>query len=632
MAYKALYRKYRPQKFIDVRGQDHIVQTLQNIINSNKISHAYLFSGPRGVGKTSVAKIFAAALNCIHTADPSDICENCLNSLGNNLDIIEMDGASNNGVDEVRKLQEKIEHLPTNGRFKIYIIDEVHMLTKVAFNAILKTLEEPPAHVIFIFATTDPQKIPPTILSRLQRHNFKKITNKTLVNQVEKVLNLENIQYEPEAIPYIARLAQGGMRDALSIVEQSIAYGNDQVKLKDIIDAFGVIANEKIIGIINNLFLNKQKMVLKEFDELKNNGIDANEFVNSMLNILKEFLIFQRTNEIDILEYLNLADLQQMQINEQFAFETIEQLYKLHKELRYDTNPFVLIEVYLLKMLNKNAPASKPETLTNSPIKKPISQNSINESNEFSTVENAQTNQTNIVPEEHNVEQILEQTAEFVIKQQDAQENLEQIEKQVLSNNKEIVSDNLLSTEEINLDNNLSSNTFEFNLTNNLEDNKFQNYLSFEELKNILRHNTSEANKINEVWKLFDFYKTISPDKDVKKILQILASNYLKIIGYSDNHILIYGNSRSDAKDLNYLKNNCYNSNIQEFFKQFLGDYKHIFIINHELKNTLVKVKEKLVEESEQANGNLTEVVPFGEVPIKKVKSPTQQLYEKLIG
>src|SRR5574344_1048297 len=237
MKYQALYRKYRPKTFDDVYGQQIVVQTLKNVIKNNKLTHAYLFVGPRGTGKTSIAKIFAKTINCLHPEDglSCEKCDICISNNSNeNVDIIEMDAASNNGVDEIREIRNHITLLPTVSKYKIYIIDEVHMLTTGAFNALLKTLEEPPSHTIFILATTEPHKIPLTILSRCQKFDFTRINNEDICKQVELVAKKENISIEEEAIKEIARLSDGGMRDALSLLDQVSAYTNNTITIIDV--------------------------------------------------------------------------------------------------------------------------------------------------------------------------------------------------------------------------------------------------------------------------------------------------------------------------------------------------------------------------------------------------------------
>lgn len=219
MSYKALYRTYRPQTFEDVAGQSHVTITLQNAIKENRIAHAYLFAGPRGTGKTTIAKIFAKAINCMGENPPCNECSNCKEiTLGDHPDVIEIDAASNNGVNEVRELIDKVKYAPINAKYKVYIIDEVHMMTPEAFNALLKTLEEPPAHIVFILATTEPHKILPTIISRCQRFDFQRVDENDIITRLKYVLEEEKVDYEEEALAIISKLADGGMRDALSIL------------------------------------------------------------------------------------------------------------------------------------------------------------------------------------------------------------------------------------------------------------------------------------------------------------------------------------------------------------------------------------------------------------------------------
>ena len=288
--YQALYRKYRPKNLEDVVGQEIIVKILSNSIKNNKISHAYLFSGPRGTGKTSIAKLMAKIVNCsnLNGIDPCDKCESCLQfNSKNNTDIIEIDAASNNGVDEIRELKNKINLVPTIGKYKVYIIDEVHMLTIGAFNALLKTLEEPPAHAIFILATTEIHKIPITILSRCQRLDFKKITNESLCERLKTICEKENIKYEEEALKQIANLCDGGMRDSISMLDKLAAYTNDNIKLNDVNEINGLITTEQINNLLNCIKNKQFKDIFDIIDDFNKNG-------KNFVKIIEEIIIYLR--------------------------------------------------------------------------------------------------------------------------------------------------------------------------------------------------------------------------------------------------------------------------------------------------------------------------------------------------
>lgn len=349
--YLALYRQYRPNVFDEVQGQEHIVKTLLNIINSQKISHAYLFCGPHGTGKTSVAKIFANTINCSHSNDIYKPCQDCINNIDRNLDIIEIDAASNNGIDDVRDLREKIKHLPTQSKYKIYIIDEVHMLSKGAFNALLKTLEEPPKHVIFILATTDPQKIPLTILSRVQRFNFKRIDKKTIIKHLINVFKEEKIEYEDSVLDLIASLGAGSLRDTLSIADQvSIFAGTEKIKLSDVEKLFGITNIDNIINIINLATSHNIKDLMQLTTKLVENGMDIERFTIQMINVLKDYLILIKTNAIDLLEYTTLDDLKKINISQDKIYDYISELINILKEVKFSDLPLQSLELGLIKL------------------------------------------------------------------------------------------------------------------------------------------------------------------------------------------------------------------------------------------------------------------------------------------
>jgi DNA polymerase-3 subunit gamma/tau len=337
MAYKALYRTYRPQTFSEVAGQEAIVKTLQNALLSNKLSHAYLFSGPRGTGKTTMAKLFAKSLNCEQgMGHQCNGCENCVLLQQNaHPDIIEIDAASNNGVEEVRDLIDKVKYSPIKGRYKVYIIDEVHMMTSSAFNALLKTLEEPPAHVIFILATTEPHKIIPTILSRCQRYDFGKVSNAAILTRLQLVLTQEKITVHPAALEMIIQLSEGGMRDALSLLDQAIAYAGDSIVEKDILQLFGMISKSEKLNVIE-AFANKQaSRFIQLTDQFIQLGIDEKRLLNELIDVLKDLLILFKTKDPTLLTILNEDD-----VNRLLNVMTIEQTERLLDMLFYLLSDF----------------------------------------------------------------------------------------------------------------------------------------------------------------------------------------------------------------------------------------------------------------------------------------------------
>ena len=355
MSYKALYRSYRPQTFGEVAGQEHIVTTLKNAIKENRISHAYLFAGPRGTGKTTVAKLLAKALNCTGENPPCDQCPNCKAiTVGEHPDVIEIDAASNNGVDEVRDLIDKVKYAPINGKYKVYIIDEVHMMSTGAFNALLKTLEEPPAHIVFVLATTELHKILPTIISRCQRFDFKKVENHDIISRLEYVLKSENKKYELPALESVAKLAEGGMRDALSILEQCLAY-NNELTVESVNMVYGLLSMDNKISFIKQLLSKDIKGVLTSLDNMLSGSIDIKRLTFDLVDVLKDIIIYKNTQDVSILFVLTQQDVDNLApyILVEDAFEIIDILIEASSHYSQSLDANTYFELAMLKICNR---------------------------------------------------------------------------------------------------------------------------------------------------------------------------------------------------------------------------------------------------------------------------------------
>lgn len=366
MSYKALYNKYRSQTFDELVGQQAIVQTLKNALELNKISHAYLFCGPRGTGKTSVARLFAKALNCEEgIGHQCNKCENCRQiSDGEHPDVIEIDAASNSGVQEVRNLIEKVKYAPIKGRYKVYIIDEVHMMTSSAFNALLKTLEEPPEYVVFILCTTDPYKLLPTIISRCQRFEFKKISDNDLKKLIVRVLTSENIKADLETVNLIVELANGGARDSLSMLDQLIAYSGNEIHLDDVRKVFGLTSMDEKLTLLKIISENNTLKLLNICDEFFKRNVDISRLTDELLLILKDALIYCKVHSKNLLTLIDEDKAKAITsiFNEAQLFSMIDSLLKCQNEFKTSSNPSFIFQIYLLKMIDvANEPISKSD-------------------------------------------------------------------------------------------------------------------------------------------------------------------------------------------------------------------------------------------------------------------------------
>ncbi|MFA5697556.1 MAG: DNA polymerase III subunit gamma/tau [Candidatus Izemoplasmatales bacterium] len=369
MSYTALYRTYRPTDFNEVAGQEHITTTLKNALKNNKVAHAYLFTGPRGTGKTSIARIFAKTVNCEHAPveNPCNTCPNCLGIQdGSITDIIEIDAASNTGVDEIRELRDKVKYLPGYVKYKVYIIDEVHMLSTNAFNALLKTLEEPPAHVIFILCTTEPQKVPLTIISRCQRFDFKAITVKEIISKLDEIIAKEKIDIDKDAVEQIAVYAEGGLRDAIGLLDQAYAYDPDVITVEDINQICGAVSFKNQMEIVSSIRRADASAAIKAMDELIVSGKEVPKICQNLIQFFRDVLVYKNVGATEGTsslyqneDFINLANT----MNNQRLFFYLDILNKAQNDLKWSNSPRLYLELAFIKMTDKE-PESESQMLT----------------------------------------------------------------------------------------------------------------------------------------------------------------------------------------------------------------------------------------------------------------------------
>lgn len=407
MSYLALYRKYRPTTFDGVIDQEHITNTLINQIKSDKIGHAYLFCGSRGTGKTSTAKIFARAINCLNPVNgsPCGKCENCKNSLENNFDCLEIDAASNNGVDEVRELREQVKYPPVNAKYKVYIIDEVHMLTASAFNALLKTLEEPPKYVVFILATTEVHKIPATILSRCMRFDFKLVSTDKICELIKDILKDQNIEFEDKAVQLIARAGEGSVRDALSLADMVIAYAGAKLTYDSVVKVIGATEKEKLFEIVDSFLKKDIGECLYKLDRILSMGKPPLVLSKELISYFRDLLIIitikdkAPTMVVAQKDVYEKMELQANAENYPKVIRAIQELSTVEQELRFSSEPKIVLETAIIKALTTLSLEERVDAL---------------EKKLQASLEDKKKISPNIIPEVNNISKTVNNNAEKV--------------------------------------------------------------------------------------------------------------------------------------------------------------------------------------------------------------------------
>lgn len=593
MGYKALYRTYRPEVFDDVAGQQHIIRTLQHAVGNNKIAHAYLFCGPRGTGKTTIAKIFAKMINCSSDIKPCNTCDNCIAAnKGNHSDIIEIDAASNNGVDEVRSLIEKVKYAPIQGQYKVYIIDEVHMMSIGAFNALLKTIEEPPAHVIFILATTDPNKVIPTIISRCQRYDFTKVSIADMKKRIETILQAEQIKCEKGVVELIAQLADGGLRDALSILDQCVAYATDNISLKQLNDIYGITTLQDKIKLILYIDEFNTAALLENVSVLLADGIDVSRLTIDLVNMIKERIIYEYTKDMTLLKVFDEATINCSIINftTKQCFDMIETLMQTIDKYKNANDAGSYLEVCLLKMMEVRHPnkelSEAVDVVTPSSIDKSM--------DEDKQVTDVTSDDNPVITEEES-------------KQEAVTERI-----------------NEKSIESLNVD--VSRETFKpttpDEFTSEMIENTQEIILKAEEVSSVLEESKDEIVE-NNILRLLSGASKPEREKDLanfNKVTQYCLdfewasiANTLKdatLFASGNNYCVVSVVSGLIANDIN--KKNM-NDNYLRFTKLLFGKPKKVFAVSNEQHKQIISLfKDKMIE------GSLPEPLRVEEIIIRE--------------
>ena len=451
MGYTALYRKFRPLCFSEMVGQEHITRTLKNQIIANRVGHAYLFNGGRGTGKTSAAKILARAINCLNPKDgePCNECEICKGAISGSLtDIVEMDAASNNSVEDIRSIREEVNFLPTKAKFRVYIIDEVHMLSTGAFNALLKTLEEPPEHVKFILATTEPQKLPATILSRCQRFDFKRISNEDIIKRLKFVCEESNIEITAGAMQIIAVLSEGAMRDALSILERCIQDGENKIDEDKIKDLVGIPKITYIHNLTEAIIQYDAEKALKSVDEVLNEGKDIVNFLWELIKYIKDVLVFQTAEKLDLYSPEEIKKIQELsqKVSKEKLISIIYELSELENNIKFSTQKVIVFQAGIIKLCYKKQEEDKKVYEKNDISKPKDEKNNVVLPNTAIKIDNMTNKNTNNI--KINNEKNFSSTKRFSTK---TEEYWPEVVNELKQNGKIVLYTNLLNTKAVEL-------------------------------------------------------------------------------------------------------------------------------------------------------------------------------------
>ena len=567
MSYQALYRKYRSKTFDEVYGQQHIVKTLQNALINNKIGHAYLFTGPRGTGKTSIARLLAKALNCEEGI--GHICNNCENcktiNSNSHPDVIEIDAASNSRVEEIRNIIEQVRYAPIKGRFKVYIIDEVHMLSNNAFNALLKTLEEPPEQVVFILATTEPYKVLPTIISRCQRFDFTKIEQSQIKARLEEICDNEDIQIDNDALFEISSLADGGMRDALSILDELIAYCGNNIKYDDILNIFGIISKSEKIKFVSYLLNQNGKEIINKYYQYSNNGIDIKHLNDDLINIFKDLLTYNISGNCSLLQYISKDDAKNLlkYTNSKKLNEIIQKLIEASSDFKNVSNINSYYELVLLNIASDftstqtSQDVKAAENESKPTIKEEIKTNIVNE--DVKKEETVQIKETLIKEEEKNPAKPQYFETEKVYSTENTEKEEENQEVKPLqkddSNNKPNIQESQIVTEEpkekkVDL-NSFHPIDYKEDKNKTINSNDLIKYSDNTIIKAIVKSSREEKVHLYELWNELDNYRF-----DRKYGLFVTKLHTTTIFTLCDQLLILQTNFETVVDDINSNKNN----------------------------------------------------------------------------